>query len=158
MRWVGLGWISSLAWYLAGYWILKSSSWLSSIDGYSALLYWSYPAKPDIRPNHSGKMLFYLETNTELPSLAVSLLVLWRITCAFFLFFPIKISFRQNIINCSCNVFLYLQRTVYNNLKPDHIVDPKALDYNYCKPPTLWLHNLCLQVLTASFIGPRHSP
>ena len=35
------------------------------------------------------------------------------------------------------------QGTVDNNLGPDRLVDP-----NYCRQPTLWLHDLCLEVLT----------
>ncbi len=41
---VGLGRISGMAGNPAGYGILKLSGWLSSIVGYSAILYWSYPA------------------------------------------------------------------------------------------------------------------
>ena len=35
------------------------------------------------------------------------------------------------------------QGTVDNNLGPDRLVGPKALDPNYCRQPTL-----CLEVLT----------
>ena len=38
--------------------------------------------------------------------------------------------------------------TVDNNLRPDRLVGPKALDPNYCRQPTLWLHDLCLEFLT----------
>ena len=40
------------------------------------------------------------------------------------------------------------QGTVDNNLGPDHLEGPKALDPNFCRQPTLWLHDLCLEVLT----------
>ena len=40
------------------------------------------------------------------------------------------------------------QGTVDNNLGPDRLAGPKALDPNYCRQPTLWLHDLCLKVLT----------
>ncbi len=41
------------------------------------------------------------------------------------------------------------QGTVDNNLGSDRLAGPKALDpNNYCRQPTLWLHNLCLEVLT----------
>ncbi len=39
------------------------------------------------------------------------------------------------------------QGTVDNNLGPDRLTGPKALDPNYCRQPTLWLHDLCLQFL-----------
>ena len=38
--------------------------------------------------------------------------------------------------------------TVDNNLWQDRLAGPKALDLNYCRQPTLWLHDLCLEVLT----------
>ncbi len=54
------------------------------------------------------------------------------------------------------------QGTVDNNLGPDRLAGPKALDPNYCRQPTLTLNNLCLEVLsvhgTEYFLGPRHSP
>ncbi len=40
------------------------------------------------------------------------------------------------------------QWTVDNNLGPDRLASPKALDPNYCRQPILWLHDLCLEVLT----------
>ncbi len=40
------------------------------------------------------------------------------------------------------------QGTVDNNLGPDRLEGPKALDPNYCRRPTLLLHDLCLEVLT----------
>ena len=33
-------------------------------------------------------------------------------------------------------------------LGPDRLAGPKALDPNYCRQPTLRLHDLCLEVLT----------
>ena len=48
--------------------------------------------------------------------------------------------------------YLYLfvritpQGTVDNNLGPDRLAGPKALDPNYCRQPRL--HDLCLEVLT----------
>ncbi len=56
------------------------------------------------------------------------------------------------------------QGTVDNNLGPDRSAGPKALDPNYFRQPTHWLHDLCLEVLTVHgielrlFLGPRHSP
>ncbi len=40
------------------------------------------------------------------------------------------------------------QGTVDNNLGPDRLSGPKTLDPNYFRLPTLWLHELCLKVLT----------
>ena len=40
------------------------------------------------------------------------------------------------------------QWTVDNNLGPDHLAGPKAIYPNYCRQPTLLLHDLCLEVLT----------
>ncbi len=40
------------------------------------------------------------------------------------------------------------QGTVDNNLGPDRLAGPKALDPNYCRQQTLWLHDLYLEVLT----------
>ena len=40
------------------------------------------------------------------------------------------------------------QGTVDNKLGPDRLAGPKALDPNYCRQPTLWLYDLCLEVLT----------
>ena len=45
-------------------------------------------------------------------------------------------------------IWLIPQGTVDNNLGPDRLEDPKALDPNYCRQPTLWLHDLCLEVQT----------
>ncbi len=39
------------------------------------------------------------------------------------------------------------QGTVDNNLGSDRLAGPKALDQNYCRQPTLRLHDLCLEVL-----------
>ncbi len=41
-----------------------------------------------------------------------------------------------------------LQVTVDNNIGPDRLAGTRALDPNYCRQPTLWLHNR-LNVLTA---------
>ncbi len=41
------------------------------------------------------------------------------------------------------------QGTFDNNLGPDRLAGHKALDPNYCRQPTLSLHNLCLEILTA---------
>ncbi len=35
-----------------------------------------------------------------------------------------------------------------DNLGPDRLAGPKALDPNYSRQPTLRLHNLCLEVLS----------
>ncbi len=40
------------------------------------------------------------------------------------------------------------QGTVDNNLGPDRLAGRRALDPNYCRQPTLWLHDLYLEVLT----------
>ncbi len=47
------------------------------------------------------------------------------------------------------------QGTVDNNLGPDRLAYPKALDSNYCRQPTLWLHDLCQEVLTVHGIELR---
>ncbi len=47
------------------------------------------------------------------------------------------------------------QGTVDNNLGPDRLAGTKALDPNYCRQPTLRLHNLCLEVLTVHGIKLR---
>ena len=39
------------------------------------------------------------------------------------------------------------QGTVDDNLGPDRLAGPKALDPNSCRQPTHWLHDLCLEVL-----------
>ena len=40
------------------------------------------------------------------------------------------------------------QGTVDFNQGKDRLADPKALDPNYCRQPTLRLHDFCLEVLT----------
>ena len=45
-------------------------------------------------------------------------------------------------------LLLIPQRTVDNNLGPDRLAGPKAIDSNYCRQPALLLHNLCLEDLT----------
>ncbi len=45
-------------------------------------------------------------------------------------------------------VWVIPQETVDNNLGPDRLAGPKALDLNYCRQPTLWLHDYCLEFLT----------
>ncbi len=52
------------------------------------------------------------------------------------------------------------QGTVDNNLGPDRFAGPKALDPYWCWQPTLWLHDLCLEVLTVHSTKLRlwHSP
>ncbi len=47
------------------------------------------------------------------------------------------------------------QGTVDNNLGPDRLAGTKALDPNYCRHPTLWLHDLCLEVITVHGIELR---
>ena len=44
---------------------------------------------------------------------------------------------------------------VDNKLGPDCLAGHKALDPNYCKQPILWLHDLCLEVLTVLQINYR---
>ncbi len=44
--------------------------------------------------------------------------------------------------------------TVDNNLGPDRLTGLKALYPNYNRQPTLWLHYLCLEVLTVHGIPP----
>ncbi len=51
--------------------------------------------------------------------------------------------------------------TVDNNLGPHRLAGPQALDPNYCRQPTIWLHDLFLElcmVLSCAGLGPRHSP
>ncbi len=50
--------------------------------------------------------------------------------------------------NYSIYTRLIPQGTVDNNLGPDRSEGPNALDPNFCRQPTLWLHDLCLKVLT----------
>ncbi len=58
------------------------------------------------------------------------------------------------ILSIVCNIHLHLillvipQGTVDNNLRPDYLAGPKALDPTYSRQPTLRLHDLCLEVLT----------
>ncbi len=40
------------------------------------------------------------------------------------------------------------QETVDKHLGPDRLAGLKGPDPNYCRQPTLWLHDLCLEVLT----------
>ncbi len=47
------------------------------------------------------------------------------------------------------------QGTVDNNLGPARLAGPKALDPNYCRQTTLWLHDLCLDFLTVHGIELR---
>ncbi len=47
-----------------------------------------------------------------------------------------------------CLIRLMPRGTIDNNLGQDLFAGPKALDHYYCKQPTLWLHVLCLEVLT----------
>ncbi len=47
-----------------------------------------------------------------------------------------------------CYIRFIPQGTVDNNLGPDRLAGPKSLDLNYSRQPTLWLHDLCLEVLT----------
>ncbi len=47
-----------------------------------------------------------------------------------------------------CILRVLPQGKVVNNLGPDRLAGTKALDPNYCRQPTLWLHDLCLEVLT----------
>ena len=42
---------------------------------------------------------------------------------------------------------LILQGTVDNNLCTNCLVGIKALDHDYCRQPTLWLHELCLEAI-----------
>ena len=65
-------------------------------------------------------------------------------------------KFTESVIRYECTVGTTLivsirlipQGTVDNNIGPDRLEGPKALDPNYCRQPTLWLHDLCLEVLT----------
>ena len=55
-----------------------------------------------------------------------------------------SIGFNHSIILII--IRLIPQGTVDNNLGPDHLTGPKVLDF--CRQPTLWLYDLCLEVLT----------
>ena len=53
------------------------------------------------------------------------------------------------------SLFIYIfvksmqsQGTVDNNLGPDRLAGPKALDPSYGRQPTIWLYDLCLEFLT----------
>ena len=50
------------------------------------------------------------------------------------------------------------QGTVDNNLGPDRLAGPKALDPNDYRQPSLWLHDLCLEVLTVHSIEGSKAP
>ncbi len=58
-----------------------------------------------------------------------------------------KILFIHRVSN-NLALLVIPQGTVDNNLGPDRLAGPKALDTNYCRQPTLWLHDLSLEVLT----------
>ncbi len=45
-------------------------------------------------------------------------------------------------------LWLIPQGTVYNNLGPNRLAGPKALDPNNCRQPTLWLHSIPLPTHT----------
>ncbi len=46
------------------------------------------------------------------------------------------------------NIIRLIPQGTVNNLGPGCLAGPKALDPNYCRQPILWLHDLCLEVLT----------
>ncbi len=52
-----------------------------------------------------------------------------------------------NIVDYLWYIRVIPQGTVDNNLVLERLAGPKALDPNYCKQPTLWLYDLCLEVL-----------
>ncbi len=52
----------------------------------------------------------------------------------FLIFFHIQ---RNYFIINNCSIRVIPQGTVDNNLGPDRLVGPKALDPNYCRQPTL---------------------
>ncbi len=47
------------------------------------------------------------------------------------------------------------QGRVDNNLRPDRLAGPKALDPNNIRQSTLWLHDLCLEVVAVHDIELR---
>ncbi len=71
------------------------------------------------------------------------------------------LSFSQNLY-WFLIIRLIPQGAVDYNLGPHRLAGTKALDPNYCRQPTLWLHELCLEVLTklvlsCGCLGPRYS-
>ncbi len=79
-----------------------------------------------------------------------------RVSSASKLPFPlIDIIHAIIIFRLAYTIRLIPQGTVDNNLGPDHFPGPKALDPNNCRQPTLWLHDLCLEVLTVHGIELR---
>ncbi len=46
------------------------------------------------------------------------------------------------------NIRVIPQKMVDNNIGPDRLRGPKALDPKYCRQSTLYLHSICLEVLT----------
>ena len=61
---------------------------------------------------------------------------------------PISVMWKTFRKNAFFVMRLIPQGTVDNNLGPDRLAGPKALEPNYCRQLTLWLHDLCLEVLT----------
>ncbi len=61
---------------------------------------------------------------------------------------PRTYSRNKRFISYAGTIRLIPQGTVDNNQGPDRLPGPKALDPNYCRQPTLSLHDLCLEVLT----------
>ncbi len=58
-----------------------------------------------------------------------------------FLYIPLPVGYLIHVIR------LIPQWMVDNNLKPDRLANPKALDPKHCRQPTLRLHDLWLGVL-----------
>ncbi len=56
-----------------------------------------------------------------------------------------KEAVKQRLVSV---IRLIPQGTDDDNIEPDCLECPKALDPNCCRQPTLWLHDLCLEVLT----------
>ena len=92
-----------------------------------------------------------------------NLFVMLCLLCTFYVLsvFWLRISVEIYILQLSKQSYFFgggwviPQGTVDNNLGPDCLAGPKALDPNNCRQPTLWLHDLCLEVLTVHCIELR---
>ena len=62
---------------------------------------------------------------------------------------------QSNFQSLWCYIRVIPQETVDNNLGPDRLAGPKALDPIYRRQPTLWLHDLCMEVQTVHCIELR---
>ncbi len=82
--------------------------------------------------------------DSKSPSVCLFEMFKRKVTTSFF--WKIYIQLVSPMTMCvSC---IIPQGTVVNNLGPNRLADPKALDPHHYRQPTLWLPDLCLGVLT----------